>query len=77
MSDQLPVAPHCDPSILHAPTVCPVCDDYPEWQEYRDVARINFTGEYDIDKAPCPSVYFRAPDVRDAWPGNRPEGYPF
>lgn len=68
-------APHCDSSILHAPDKCKFCAEYPDWQAMREVQRINFTGEYDVDKAPCPSVYFRTVDVRDAWPGNTPEGY--
>lgn len=67
-------APHCDSSILHAPGACEFCDLHPDWQAYRQLAQINFTGEYDIDKAPCPSVYFRAVHARDAWPGNRPDG---
>lgn len=63
--------PHCDSSILHAPGKCWACDLYPEWQRHRETARINFTNEYDVDKAPCPSVYFRNPLIRDRWHGNR------
>lgn len=69
-------APHCDPTILHAPRSCPYCDMFPEWQNLRKLWQINFTNQYDIDKALCPSVYFRNPADRDAWPGNRPGGYP-
>lgn len=75
MSDDK-IPPHCDPSILHAPGACEFCDKCPEWQAYRSLAMINFTGEYDTDKAPCPSVYFRSVSSRDAWPGNQPGGYP-
>lgn len=64
--------PHCDQTILHAPGTCEVCDRYPDWQKLRAYWQINFTGEYDTDKAPCPSVYFREVGVRDRWPGNRP-----
>jgi hypothetical protein len=64
-------APHCDQSILHAPGTCEYCDDYPDWQEYRQVARINFSNENDPDKAPCPSLAFRTAEVRDRWGGNR------
>lgn len=63
-------APHCDQSILHAPGKCQYCDEYPDWQEMREVQRINFTGENDADKAPCPSEAFRPAEVRDRWGGN-------
>jgi len=65
-------APHCDASILHAPGACQYCDLYPAWQELRRRWRMNYTGDYDTDKAPCPSVYFREPWVRDHWGGNQP-----
>jgi hypothetical protein len=85
----LPTMPHCDPSILHAPSKCIYCDRYPQYQEYREAARIAFTGEDDelgipwgVDTnglyeavAPCPSTWFRNPQHRDAWGGNRPDGY--
>jgi hypothetical protein len=67
-------APHCDSSILHAPGVCVYCDEYPDWQEYRQVTRTNFTGENDPHKAPCPSEHFRPPALRDQWGGNVPNG---
>lgn len=38
-------APHCDQTILHAPGKCVYCDHFPEWQEYRKVAQIAFTGD--------------------------------
>lgn len=69
------VAPHCDPMILHAPGKCQFCALNPDWQQYRQIANINFTGESDPDKAPCPSLFFRTSEIRDRWPGNRPEGY--
>lgn len=70
---EFPVPPHCDPTILHAPGSCKWCDLYPEWQNLRRTWSINFTNEYDIEKAPCPSVYFREVGARDRWGGNRPE----
>lgn len=75
---EIPTMPHCDQAILHAPGECRFCDLRPDWQEYRQAARINFSGHHDDDKAPCPSEYFRPPEVRDRWPGNRayPEGEP-
>lgn len=66
------VPPHCDASVLHAPGSCHFCDDYPDWQKIRVTQRINFTGEHDPDKAPCPSTWFRPEAVRDLWYGNRP-----
>jgi hypothetical protein len=65
----LPI-PHCDSSILHAPGACQYCDKYPDRQELRELWRINFSGETDSDKAPCPSEYFRSAEVRDLWGGN-------
>jgi hypothetical protein len=62
--------PHCDSSILHAPGECVYCDECPDWQEYREMARINFTGHEDEGLAPCPSTHFRKPEVRDRWYGN-------
>jgi hypothetical protein len=71
--------PHCDSSILHAPGTCDYCDAYPEWQEYRRIARIAFTGTDEeqgserVGLAPCPSTWFRSPDTRDRWYGNIPK----
>lgn len=64
-------APHCDSTILHAPGLCKYCDMHPDWQEYRQVAHIAFTGQSPTDhRAPCPSTWFRDPLHRDAWYGN-------
>lgn len=65
-------APHCDQSVLHKPGECEYCDHYPDWQEMREVQRINYTGHFDTDKAPCPSHYFRHPDKVESWSGNLP-----
>lgn len=66
-------APHCDPSILHAPGACRYCDEYPDWQLHRKTAHIAFTGQVaDDSHAPCPSEYFRSAKQRDAWPRNLP-----
>lgn len=64
------VAPHCDSSVLHRPGKCQHCDNYPGWQEYREIARINFSNEHDKDKAPCPSTYFRKEETINKWWGN-------
>jgi|SRR6476469_5050663 len=71
---KMPMA-HCDQTILHAPGKCQFCDHYPEAQALREFWRINFTGESDERKAPCPSEYFRPAELRDRWPGNTPGGY--
>lgn len=65
-------APHCDSSVLHAPGECQFCDQYPDWQAYRERARINFTGQDDPKKAPCPSTHFRPVEIVHRWYGNRP-----
>jgi hypothetical protein len=42
------VAPHCDPSILHSPSAdCWACNERPDWQAYRQLAGIAFTGDED------------------------------
>lgn len=69
------VPPHCDPTILHAPGACGVCDLYPNWQTLRETWWINFTGQNETNKAPCPSLHGRPAEVRDRWPGNRPGGW--
>ena len=38
-------APHCDPRVLHEPGKCMHCDNFPSWQELRQLWNINFTGE--------------------------------
>lgn len=68
-------APHCDSSILHAPGECRFCDEFPAWQAYRAVARVNFTGHAEEGLAPCPSEHFRSPATRDRWHGNVAVGH--
>lgn len=63
--------PHCDASILHPPGTCDACDEYPDWQALRELWRVNFTGQHDPAKAPCPSEHSRTAKVRDRWAGNR------
>lgn len=75
MEGERAFAPHCDSSILHAPGACEYCDHYPDWQQMRVTQCINFSGEHDPEKAPCPSTAFRPEEIRDRWPGNRPAGY--
>ena len=65
--------PHCDSSVLHAPGECHYCDAFPDWQAYRETARINFTGWDDPEKVPCPSLYWRDLAAIETWPGNVPE----
>lgn len=66
-------APHCDSSVLHAPGQCAYCDHYPDWQAYRQVARIAFTGQDPKDdEVACPSDQRRGPAGAHVWRGNRP-----
>ncbi len=69
---QLGQFPHCDHLILHAPSECEYCDAHPEWQALRIAWRINFSGENDPDKAPCPATRVRSIERAHQWPGNRP-----
>jgi hypothetical protein len=64
---------HCDSRVLHAPGECKYCDKYgADWQQYREMAGINFTGHYDDDKVLCPSEHLRTVETINLWPGNRP-----
>ena len=64
--------PHCDSSILHAPKSCEFCDARPLWQALRVAWGVNFTGESDPTKAPCPSEQRRSARMVHMWPRNRP-----
>jgi hypothetical protein len=66
--------PHCDSRVLHTPGECAFCDQYPAWQEYRQVMGIAFTGhEPRPDELPCPSTLRRSMEDIQAWSGNRPK----
>lgn len=47
--------PHDDARVLHAPGECRDCDEHPDWQDLRELWRINYTGQREPSKAPCPS----------------------
>jgi len=64
--------PHCDPLILHRPGSCEYCDAHPEWQALREVYEINFTGEDNPQKSPCPATKYRPAYQAHRWPGNQP-----
>ena len=65
--------PHCDPHVLHQPTVCLICDKYAaKLQEVRIRHGINFTGEHDPNKKPCPAEKNRPLERIEKWGGNRP-----
>jgi hypothetical protein len=70
--DTLGQFPHCDPLILHRPGICEFCDRHADWQAIREVWEINFTGETDPQKAPCPSAKYRPAYQAHRWHGNRP-----
>ena len=65
--------PHCDSRVLHAPGKCEFCDRYQDRQNERIAQGINFTGENDPAKKPCPATEVRPLDMIERWPGNRPE----
>lgn len=64
--------PHCDSAILHAPGKCEYCDRHPDWQELRQSWGINYTGESDPEKLPCPAETRRSLETINRWGGNRP-----
>lgn len=67
--------PHCDANVLHGPKWgCVYCNALPDWQALREQWGINFTGEHDPEKVPCPSLRFRGEDVVHRWEGNAPKG---
>lgn len=74
----IPIMPHCDQRVLHAPGECQYCDHYPEWQELRTYWGIAFTGHDPIlnkehprlSQVPCPSEIRGREDINH-WPGNR------
>lgn len=68
-------APHCDQNVLHAPGRCDFCDIYKDLQHFRITSGINFTGETDPEKKPCPATEARKLEDIERWPGNRVEGY--
>mgnify|MGYP000980232050 FL=1 len=64
--------PHCDPLVLHAPGDCEFCDRHPEWQQLRQMWKINFTGQYEPDRQPCPAEDKRDLVTIEQWGGNIP-----
>ena len=64
-------APHCDSRILHMPGSCQFCDLHPEYHTARKMWGINFTGQYDEDKLPCPSEVDRVLEDIEQWGPNR------
>jgi hypothetical protein len=73
MSQIIRQTPHCDSAVLHKPSECEFCDDHPEWQELRELWGINFTGEYDPNKLPCPAEVRRDINIINKWYGNVPK----
>lgn len=69
---QISQFPHCDSLILHRRGSCQYCDSHPDWQALRIAWEINFTGEADPQKAPCPSAKYRPAYQAHRWHGNRP-----
>lgn len=65
-------APHCDQRVMHRPSECRLCDDHPEMQQIRETWGINYTGEYDPEKLPCPAEVERSLESINDWGGNQP-----
>jgi hypothetical protein len=63
--------PHCDQHVLHAPGACEFCDMYPDMQQDRVDRGVNFTGETDPTKLPCPAWARRGSNCQ-VWAGNTP-----
>ncbi len=67
----IPMFPHCDPKILHAPGKCTYCDDCKEWQELRKVWNIAFTGDSNPEgKIIDPAEAERPLEIINRWGGN-------
>lgn len=62
--------PHCDDLVLHRPGTCWACDLYPEQQGVREQLGVNFTGEHDPSKHPCPAELRRPIDTINHWYNN-------
>jgi len=73
IADASGTIPHCDMFILHAPGMCEYCDapSAEPLRVYRVQHGINFTGENDPTKKPCPAEQRRSKEHIDRWPGNR------
>lgn len=70
--------PHCDARVLHEPKNCEFCDMFPELQQERIKNNINFTGEGNPNKKPCPAEAARGLKSINSWYGNvaKPAGCP-
>jgi hypothetical protein len=65
---------HCDAYVVHAPTQCTYCDEYlADIQKWRADNGVNFTGENDADKLPCPATVRRDVQKIHRWYGNAPQ----
>lgn len=64
--------PHCDADVLHAPGACVYCDGRPDLQARRAFEGVNFTGENDPAKTPCPATLRRPVEKIERWYGNVP-----
>lgn len=64
--------PHCDQRVLHKPLSCEACDRFPEYQQYRELLGIAYTGEEPAGyEVPCPATLRRPLGDIEQWPGNR------
>ncbi len=66
--------PHCDAYVVHEPGACTYCDAYvSDIQKWRQDNGVNFTGEDDPNKKPCPATVRRKADKIHQWYGNVPQ----
>lgn len=65
--------PHCDSLVLHPHGSCEYCDidEFAPLHEWRRAHGINYTGENDPSKKPCPAEARRPAETINRWPGNR------
>lgn len=65
--------PHCDERVLHAPSECIYCDEFPVEQAHRIAQGINFTGHNEPGLKPCPADAARGLGWAHVWYGNAPK----
>jgi hypothetical protein len=65
---------HCDALVLHRKENCAFCamPKFEVLHVYRQQNGINYTGESDPTKKPCPAEAFRYAHTINRWHGNRP-----
>lgn len=67
--------PHCDAAVLRRAEDCEYCalPKNRPLHEWRQRNGVNYTGENDPTKRPCPAESVRPTSTIHRWPGNRPK----